>query len=132
VTSSAKPRALPPSATIESAIARAASLSMSVTITSAPGRRRPARDRGAVAAAGAGHQGEASRAATSFMARRLQRLADHRLVADMVDQQQDQPRVEGAALLVAQAFVGVDEGVVDVVGRGQVERASQRAFHRAS
>ena len=102
---------------------------MSVTITSAPAAARPR----AIAA-------PLPRPAPVTSARRpeqhvlhgrrlLQRLADHRLVADMVDQQQDQPRVEGAALLVAQALMGVDDGVVDVVGLREVERASQRAFH---
>ena len=95
------------------------------------GGRQPARDRRAVAAAGAGHQGEAAQQHVLHeLRRRLQRLADHLLVADMVDQQQDQPRVVGAALLLAQAFVGVDDGVVDLVRLAEVERASQRAFHR--
>ena len=57
------------------------------------------------------------------VARLAERFAQHGQIADLVGQQQDQPRIEGAALFVAKALMGIDDGIVDIVGPREIERA---------
>ena len=103
---------------------------MSVTITSAPAAARPRAIAAPLPRAGAGDQRQAAEQRVLHGRRLLQRLADYRLVADVIDQQQDQPRIEGTALLVVEVLMGVDDRIVDVVGLRQVQRTPQRAGSR--
>ena len=48
-------------------------------------------------------------------ARHLERLAQHGLVADVIGQQQHQPRVEGGAVGIGKAGVRLDDGGVEPI-----------------
>jgi hypothetical protein len=57
-----------------------------------------------------------------------QRLPKHRQVPDVVAQQQDQPRIERQAFIIAQAPVRLDQRLIEIVTRAVVTQVASPGF----